>query len=144
MTSSYPRFLMPALVVATAALAWGCTRPTAGVDDKTRALEARVAKLEQDVKAVSVARDGLQQKLTAADEAARRLEARAAAAETDRDAARAALRARTNERDTALAQFDSFRKNIRELLGQADTAVSLLPPPTVTVVSTPTIGGQGL
>jgi septal ring factor EnvC (AmiA/AmiB activator) len=139
--STHPRFYFPALVLMSAALAWGCTRPpAAAVDDgKARALEARVAKLEQDVKAVAAARDALQQKLAAADERASQLEAKAAAAELDRDAVRAGLKTRTAERDAALTQFDSFRKNLRELLGQADTTAAGLSAPAVTTISLPPV-----
>jgi chromosome segregation ATPase len=142
----HPRTVLPTLVLASAVVAWGCTRPPAVVvdDSKTRALEARVAKLEQDVKAAIAAREGLQHKLTAAEDLIAQLEARAAAAERDRDLARAGLTARTAERDATLAQYDSFRKSIRELLGQADTAASSLPVPLVTTISLPTVPRGGL
>lgn len=150
---SHYRFILPALVAASAALGWGCTRPPAVADDgKARGLEARVAKLEQDVKAGAAARDGLQQKLTAADGKARQLEARAEAAErdlaaaaVDRDAARQMVAARTAERDAVQTQFEAFRKNLREMLGQADLAAApAVPPPAVTVVNTPTTPRGGL
>ena len=47
-----PRFILPVLMFLSAALAWGCTRPTTAVsasdDSKSKALEARVASLSAE------------------------------------------------------------------------------------------------
>jgi hypothetical protein len=118
------RLIIPAVLAAMAAFTLGCNRPPAPSADNSRALEARIAKLEQDVKSTAAARDAAQQKYISTESRLRTEEARAAAAETARDDAQAALKVRTFERDAVQTQYEGFRKTIRELLGQADTAAA--------------------
>lgn len=133
------RLILPTLLAATAAFAWGCTKPpSAAAPDKTKTLEARVAQLEHDVKGLAATRDALQQRLTATEE-------RAAAAERDRDEARLALASRTAERDSIQTQYEAFRKGLRELLGTADTAAAQpMPAPQISSVSLPVPPHGGL
>ena len=46
--------------------------------------------------------------------------------EKERDDLKVQLRAKLNERDTVQAQYDGFRKNMKELMGQADAAAATL------------------
>lgn len=134
MTRTYNVLLVIGL---TAFGVWGCQRGSQPqqVSDRTRQLEARVAKLEEDLLSVVAARDTLQSKLAAADTAARTAADRATAAERERDAVAARLKAKTAERDQLAAQFDGFRSNLRELLGRTDAA--LAPPSAAGVPATP-------
>ena len=125
---------------------YGCARaplPGAGGDRTT--LEAKIQRLEEDFRAAAAARDSFRQKLLAAEEkvgqAQRQVDqANAAAAHErqDRDAARAELKVRTTERDNLQAHFDMFRKNIKELLGQTETALNTSTPPPALVTTAPT------
>lgn len=129
------KFLLPLLVFLTAA-AVGCTqRPTAAVGDTDRGLEAKVAKLEKDLKS-------LQDEANKARAEARRQVDAAAQQVADlgkeRDELKALLKARTGERDGLQAQYDGFRKDLKELLGKMDAASNTANPPTVTLLPAPT------
>lgn len=129
---------------------YGCARgPAAASSGEKAALEAKVQRLEEDFRAAAAARDSFRQRLLATEEkqtqtqrALDQAAATASQANKDRDTAKADLKARTTERDALQAQYESFRKNIRELLGQAETALNTppaaAPAPTV-VVGTPVV-----
>lgn len=100
----------------------GCAKPSAPVvaakpesSDKLKALEARVAKLETDLHDATTARDAAVGKWKVE-------QSRAVALEKERDAVRQVLAVRTAEKDSLQVQFDGFRKNLKELLGQTETA----------------------
>jgi hypothetical protein len=120
---------------------YGCARgPAAGGNDRA-ALEAKVQRLEEDFRAAASARDTFRARLTAAEAKLTRtqasLDAAAATASQERrerDTARAELKARTQERDTLQVQYDGFRKNIKELLGTAESALAAPANPAPTVV----------
>lgn len=118
---------------------YGCARgPAAASGGGDRAaLEAKVQKLEDEVRAAGAARDSFRQRLLATEEKQTQTQkaldqAAAAAAKVARE--RDAVKA---ERDNLTVQYDAFRKNIRELLGQAETALGNppagAPTPTVAV-----------
>jgi uncharacterized protein YhaN len=114
-------------LLAAAVVAWGCGKTQTGQPAAlapNKSLEARVAKLEQDLKAVQTQAAEYESRWRAE-------QARSQAAEKERDALRADLTARTTERDNLQAQYDSFRKNLKELLGQAEAAQALPPVPAV-------------
>jgi septal ring factor EnvC (AmiA/AmiB activator) len=129
MTRIHKILLVTALTVVGV---WGCAKaPTAANGDRTKQLEARVAKLETELKEVISGRDLLRNRLAeteanlaAAENRAKQFAAKAAGAERDRDDLLAKLKAKSVERDQLQAQFDSFRKNLKDLLGQADTAAN--------------------
>lgn len=119
---------------------WGCARsgPGDGRDaSRVRTLEAKIAKLEEEVQTMQAARDHLKAKLDTIDKD------RAAAAKllqgvtNERNELRAQLLARTGERDTLQAQYDNFRKEIRNLLGQADANAGAATSQPVTAATTP-------
>lgn len=117
---------------------YGCARgPAAASNGDKAALEAKVQRLEEDFRAAAAARDSFRQRLLATEEKQTQTQkaldqavATAAKAARERDAARA-------DRDTLAVQYEAFRKNIRELLGQAETALGNppagAPAPTVAV-----------
>ncbi len=109
---------------------YGCakgpvTQAPAGPD---AAAQARVQKLEDDYKAAAAARDQFRQKLLASEDNGAKLrqeiERITANAARERDALTAQLKGRTLERDNLQVQYDGFRKNIKELIGQAETALA--------------------
>jgi septal ring factor EnvC (AmiA/AmiB activator) len=106
---------------------WGCAQgPTATAQaERIKSLETKIARLETDYKAAAAARDQLRQQLTDAEAVAK-----------ERDDLKAQLKVRTGERDQVAVQYDTFRKSIKDLLGQADSAVLRFPngePVTVTI-----------
>ena len=110
---------------------WGCARgpdsSTTAVNDRVKSLEAKTAKLEEDLRSTYVAKEQLRKDLTAAEEAQANMQReidRLKLVSKERDELKVRLGARTLERDTLQAQYEGFRKNIKELLGQADAAAN--------------------
>jgi uncharacterized coiled-coil DUF342 family protein len=113
---------------------WGCAQgPNATAQaERIKSLEAKTARLEADFRTAAAARDQLRQQLTDSEEHVQKLQA----VVKERDEVRVQLKLRTGERDQVAAQYDTFRKSIKELIGQADAAVLRFPngePVTVTV-----------
>ncbi|MDB5313084.1 MAG: hypothetical protein JWO38_7286 [Gemmataceae bacterium] len=124
---------------------YGCARgPVPGSGGDRAALEAKVQRLEEDFRAAAAARDSFRQKLLAVEEkqgqTQRQLEqanATAAHERQERETAKAELKTRTAERDNLQTHFDAFRKNIKELIGQAETALNTSAPPPALVGTLP-------
>ena len=119
---------------------YGCARGPAGGNERA-ALEAKVQRLEEDFRAAAAARDTFRTRLLAAEEKVTQTQksldsatATASQERRERDTARAELKARTLERDTLQTQYDGFRKNIKELLGTAESALAAPAAPAPTVV----------
>ncbi len=129
------------LVVAAMGL-WGCAQRPAPVGlERLRALEAKCSKLEDDYKAVATARDQARKKVAEADEVRARLQQDAEQVAKERDDLKAQLAAKATERDALQTQFDGFRKSVRSLLNQADSAAATLTaPPAVSTAATPAGG----
>ncbi len=121
--------------------AYGCARGPAGSGDgRLAAAEAKAQRLEEDFRAAAAARDSFRQRLIAAEEKLSQAQSTATQDRKERDAARAELKARTAERDNLQAQYDSFRGNLKELLGQAEAALANpdAKPPVLVGSQTPT------
>jgi predicted nucleic acid-binding Zn-ribbon protein len=113
------------LVVAVVGL-WGCAqRPAPGGLERIKSLEAKIAKLEDDYKAAASARDQARKKLADAEEQRGKLQQDL---EQQQQEFKQQVATRTAERDALQSQFESFRKGVRSLLNQADTAASALTP----------------
>ena len=110
-----PYVILPVSLAGLLAVLWGCTPPTPIVADKTH--ETRIVQLEKELKSSQ----DLSFKLTAQ---LRIEQGKVSQLERERDELALQLKSRTTERDASLAQFDAFRKNIKELLGQADAAAA--------------------
>jgi len=110
-----PHVILPFALAGLLGFLWGCTPPAPLSAEKTQ--EVKIAQLERELKAShdSSAKTGAQLRLE---------QAKAAQLERERDDLQAQLKLRINERDSSLAQYESFRKNIKELLGQADAAAA--------------------
>lgn len=110
---------------------YGCARtPTASPEAKAAA-EAKVQRLEEDFRAAAAARDSFRARLLQAEERQAQLQRQveqatttAATERADKESARADLRTRTAERDGLQTQYEGFRRTIRDLLGQADSAAA--------------------
>ncbi|MCE9568197.1 MAG: hypothetical protein K8U57_39860 [Planctomycetes bacterium] len=138
--------------------AWGCSKVPTATQETNPSLEAKAKRLEEDFRAATAARDQFRQKLVAMEEKLASAENRAnqlqtqfdesrtafVSTSTERDTLKADLKARTTERDNLTAQYESFRKNIKNLLGQAETTLNTPAPASTPVpavsVSTPTTG----
>jgi septal ring factor EnvC (AmiA/AmiB activator) len=106
---------------------WGCAQgPTATAQaERIKSLEAKTARLEADFRAATAARDQLRQQLADAE-----------AISKERDDLKTQLKLRITERDQVAAQYDTFRKTIKDLVGQAESTVLRFPngdPVTITV-----------
>jgi len=115
------------LVVACLGL-WGCTQGAANgraSAERLRALETKIAKLEDDFRAVVAVREQLRKQLTAVEQERTQLGQqveRLQAVVKERDELRQQLA-------TVQSQFDQFRKGIKTLLGQAEAPKTLDTPP---------------
>jgi chromosome segregation ATPase len=129
MTRSDQTFIFLSIVIMGI---WGCSQggqsPGASAADRLKALEVKSAKLEDDFRAVAAARDQLRHKLAAAEEAhlhtQQQLEERIASITQERNDLEQQLAARTTERDGMAIQFEQFRKSLKDLIGQAEAAIS--------------------
>jgi DNA anti-recombination protein RmuC len=109
---------------------WGCAQGPGGstTSDRLKALEAKNARLEEDFRTASAARDQLRKKLTATEEAQAQLQQEFDSLKTllakERDDLKGQLKQRVQERDVLQAQYDGFRRDLKELLGQAEAALN--------------------
>jgi len=109
---------------------WGCAQGPGGssTSDRLKALEAKNARLEEDFRTASATRDQLRKKLTATEEAQAQLQQEFNALKTllakERDDLKGQLKQRIQERDNVQAQYDGFRRELKELLGQAESALN--------------------
>src|SRR5262249_31531938 len=128
-----------ALVVAVVAALglWGCAKGPgngAATAERTKMLEQKINKLEEDFRAAATAPHQVPQKPAAAEDQRARLEkevAQLALVVKERDDLRRQITVRTSERDAVQVQYDQFRKAIREVLGQAETAAGTSVPQPV-------------
>ncbi len=136
---------------------YGCAKnPTGnGETGKNSSQEAKAQRWEEDFRAAAAARDQYRQKLIAAEEKQsqlqKQLDSERAAAITEREALKAEVKAHLAERDTLQTQYEGFRKNLKDLLAQAETTLTNpnLPNiptiPTIPLSPTPTpalVGSQ--
>jgi hypothetical protein len=98
---------------------WGCAQgPASGpTAERIRSLESKCAKMEDDYKTASDARDVAKKKLNALEVEKKRLL-------DDLNEQIRMAKERTAERDGLQSQYDQFRSNIRNLLGQAEASLS--------------------
>lgn len=117
-------------VLVTFVGAYGCAKGPGATTENNTTATAKAQKLEDDYRTAIAARDQFRQKLVAAEEqhakTQRELEQTRAAAAAEKEALKSEVKARTGERDALNVQFEGFRKNLKELLGTADTAVGAL------------------
>jgi hypothetical protein len=121
-------------VLVTFLGAYGCAKgPGSAATDKSNTT-AQTQKLEEDYRAAIAARDQFRLKLTAAEEQHAKaqkdlemqLEQTRATAAVEKEALKGEVKARTGERDSLQIQYEAFRKNLKDLIGNADNAVGAL------------------
>ena len=98
------------IVLAGFVAAWGCGQAPTVSTTGLKSLEQRVAKLEQDLKAVERERDAAKTQAAAVEERLKKETARAQMVE--------------KERDEAHAKLDTFRKGLKDLLGEMEKPAS--------------------
>ena len=102
--------------------------------ERIRVLELRLVKAEDDFRIAAASRDQLRQKMNT-------LENQRVQLQNQGEQLQQQLVSRTNERDTAQVQYEQFRKEIRNLLGQAEAAANPAnPAPATVAVGAPTPG----
>lgn len=119
---------------------YGCAKGPGDATEKNTSPTAKVQRLEEDLRATSAARDQFRQKLLAAEEQQKQLQKQL-------DADRAKLKSRTSERDTIATQYEGFRKNLKDLINQAEGTLgtpSLATPPQVGTNLAPTPSETGV
>jgi hypothetical protein len=112
---------------------WGCSQGPANgsASERMRALETKLARLEDDFQASLTAREQLRKKLNAAEVERVQLSQKVDQLQIvvkERDELRRQVVVRTTERDTAQAQLDHLRKGIRTLLGQVEVSAGMVTP----------------
>lgn len=131
------------LIIAVVACVgvWGCAQGQAhksNTEERVKALEARCAKLEQEHKAVSLARDEAHKRIEVLEREKTDLLAeveKGKLAAMERDELKVLVSNRTAERDAYQTQFEELRKGIRSLLGRADSALPVSPSVTGSAVT---------
>lgn len=133
------RYFLPAMLILSAVIL-GCTKPQsasslAPAPTVDKSLEAKIARLEADLKKANedIAKLSAQQRLD---------QSKLGLVEKERDSLKLSLKDRTSERDIAANKLETFRKNVKDLLGQMEAAtaqpfkpmpesITVLPPPVV-------------
>lgn len=99
---------------------YGCAKgPTGSATEKNSSVETKIQRLEEDLRATAAARDQFRQKLLAAEERQTQLQKQF---DRERETLQAEVRVRLSERDSIATQYDSFRKNLKDLIAQAEGA----------------------
>jgi chromosome segregation ATPase len=133
------------LIVAALGL-WGCAQGPAHNGERVKGLEAKVAKLEEDFKAATTARDQVRKKLADVEEqrnkSLQEAEQQQQALTKEREELKQQLTTRTTERDTVQTQFEVFRKELHNLMQQVDTAASGMNPVPAVSSSEPVVPGK--
>src|SRR5450631_2946718 len=98
---------------------WGCAQgPASGpTAERIRSLESKVAKMEDEAKAATEARDAAKKKLANAESEKNRLQ-------KELDEQIRLVKERATERDGIQTQYEQFRANIKNLLGQAEASLN--------------------
>lgn len=119
---------------------WGCSRAPVpegnGANaEKLKALEAKMARLEDDFRAASSARDQVSKKLLAAEEARVALQGQVTRMTQEMKAKDDQIQTRTSERDQVTSQYKLFREGLKDLLARSEEG-KLESSPTVPVIPT--------
>jgi len=149
------RRILPSLGVLLLAVfgAWGCAKAPeqpAAAAERFKALEAKSTRLEGDLRAASAVREQLRQQLAEGETNQIKLRDevdRLNAVVKERDALKkqvadlnGQLKARTTERDAAVAQFNNFRQILRAQLDQMEPSTTT--GQAMPNISTPTRSGS--
>jgi septal ring factor EnvC (AmiA/AmiB activator) len=137
---SRSRHAVGVLIVSVFGL-WGCSRApsadggSAATAEKLKAVETKLARLEDDFRAAASARDQLSKKLIAAEEARVALQVQLDRTAREARAKEELVQARTAERDQATGQYKALKDELKELLTRAENGMKE-PSPMVPVIPT--------
>jgi TolA-binding protein len=135
---SRSRHAVGVLVIAVFGV-WGCSRApsadsgSAATAEKLKAVETKLARLEDDFRATASARDQLSKKLIAAEEARTALQMQM---NKELKAKEEQLQGRTAERDQAVNQLKSMKDGLRDLLTKMDDGPKPDGSPAVPIIPT--------
>ncbi|HEX3150337.1 MAG TPA: hypothetical protein VHR66_19830 [Gemmataceae bacterium] len=135
---SRSRHAVGVLVIAVFGI-WGCSRtpsPDSGsgaTAEKLKAVEAKLARLEDDFRAAASARDQLSKRLIAAEEARTALQMEM---NKELKAKDELIQARTAERDQAANQLKSMKDGLRDLLTKMEDGPKPEGSPAVPIIPT--------
>jgi chromosome segregation ATPase len=119
---------------------WGCSRTpsaeSAATAEKLKSVETKLARLEDDFRAVASARDQLSKKLLAAEEARTALLAQVETLHKDLKSKEDLVQNRTSERDQANVQLKSLKDGLKDLLTKMDDGPKPDATPAVSVIPT--------
>src|SRR5579872_32767 len=113
---------------------YGCAKTPSGNarSDSNSSQEAKAQRWEEDFRAAAAARDQYRQKLLIAEEKQtqlqKQLDQERTIAANERDTLKAELKIRSTERDSLQTQYDGFRKNLRDLINQAEVSMNTVVP----------------
>ncbi len=111
---------------------WGCGKSNSA--NTQNAAAAKIAKLESDLRAALDARDLFRQKFNESQTQARLESHRYQAVVKERDELVVKLQQKTEEHKELQVQYDGFRKNLKDLIGQAEVALA---PQSSSVIASP-------
>jgi chromosome segregation ATPase len=129
------------LIVALFGL-WGCSRaPSAdggsnATAEKLKAVETKLARLEDDFRSAASARDQLSKKLIAAEEARTALQGQVAQMTKEVKEKDEQLAARTAERDQVSGQHKVLKEGLKDLLSRMEPEVKPDGSPMVPIIPT--------
>ncbi len=106
---------------------YGCAKgPGSAAVADTSGHSTKVKQLEEDYRAAAAARDQFRKKLVYAEEQQARIQKELERTRAQAESLKGEVKTRVAERDALQVQYEAFRKNLKDLLGKADTAVGSL------------------
>jgi septal ring factor EnvC (AmiA/AmiB activator) len=132
-------WIVLSIIFAGLLVSWGCSRsPSQPITSSSAptgsTLLAKITRLEQELKLVESSRDDARAQVRDLEQKVQKQLAFLQGVEKERDELKLQLKTRTSERDTLQTHYDGFRKNLKDMLGQADAVFQT---PTTTRTSTP-------
>jgi hypothetical protein len=108
---------------------WGCAQGPGGSAsaEKIKSLEAKIGRLDEDFRAAAATRDQYRKKWNDAEQATAQLKQEVEALQVvvkERDDLRNQLKGKSAELVSVNGQFETFRKNLKDLIGQTEAAMT--------------------
>jgi septal ring factor EnvC (AmiA/AmiB activator) len=138
------RFVLLLLVAGLFGI-WGCSQGAGNSAnaERIRALETKLARLEEDFKGSVTVREQLRKKLSTVEEEKVQLTQQVEHLQgvvKERDDLKQQLALRTGERDAVQNQFNNLCKGIKTLIGQMETPTVTTSQPATSTVATSVVG----
>lgn len=115
-------WMIVSIILAGLIVSFGCQRssPPALASAPPPSLQAKVNRLEQELKLVEASREEARQTIRDLELKLQKQATQIQELEKARDDLKTQLKHRTSERDAVHSHFESFRKTLKEALSQAD------------------------